>query len=383
MSVFHERLEELKLSNLSRTIRDRASSQGPVIRLDDRDLINFASNDYLGLANHPEVRDSARDSVDTFGFGSGASRLLGGGTMLHRNLEERVARFKGTEAALVLSSGYSANTGIIPVLAGEGDLLLSDEKNHASIIDGCRLSSAETLVYHHRDVSHLEELITSSHLSAGHRYVIVTDTVFSMDGDIAPLYRLCEMCLKHGALLYLDDAHGTGVMGEGKGALAHFDILPDPWIIQMGTFSKALGSYGAFVAGTREVIDWITNTSRSLIFSTALPSCVAAASSKAIELVETTPELLQRLWDNRNLAFALLKGKGYDTGESETPIIPLKMKSIEDALHLSQRLYEEGFYVPAIRPPTVKEPRLRITVTAAHAKEHIESLVETLEKIKG
>jgi 8-amino-7-oxononanoate synthase len=324
------------------------------------------------------VRDSARDSVDTFGFGSGASRLLGGGTVLHRNLEEKVARFKGTEAALVLGSGYSANAGIIPALAGEGDLLLSDERNHASIVDGCRLSRAETLVYRHRDVAHLEELIGSSPLSAGHRYVIVTDTVFSMGGDIAPLYTLCEICLKYGALLYLDDAHGTGVLGGGKGALSHFDILPEPWIIQMGTFSKALGSYGAFIASSREVVDWITNTSRSLIFSTALPSCVAAASSKAIELVESTPELLQRLWDNRNFAFALLKGKGYDTGESETPIIPLKMKRIDDALHLSQRLYEAGIYVPAIRPPTVKEPRLRITVTAAHAKEHITSLVEEL-----
>lgn len=376
--MFREKLEELRQNNLSRTIRDRASSQGPVIRMDGRELINFASNDYLGLANHPKVKDSARDSLDTFGFGSGASRLLGGGSVLHRDLEEKVARFKGTEAALVLSSGYSANTGIIPALAGEGDLLLSDERNHASIIDGCRLSGAETLVYNHRDTAHLEELIGSSPLGSGHRHVIVTDTVFSMDGDIAPLYKLCEIGLKHGALLYLDDAHGTGVLGWGKGALAHFDILPESWIIQMGTFSKALGSYGAFVAASKEVIDWISNASRSLIFSTALPSCVAAASSRAIELVESTPELLQRLWDNRNLAFALLKGRGYDTGESETPIIPLKMKSIEDALHLSQRLYEAGIYVPAIRPPTVKEPRLRITVTAAHSKEHLESLVKAL-----
>jgi 8-amino-7-oxononanoate synthase len=381
--VFRERLEELRLNKLVRSIGDRASAQGPVIRMDGRELINFASNDYLGFANHPEVRDSARESLDTFGFGSGASRLLGGGTVLHRNLEETVARFKGTEAALLLSSGYSANAGLIPALAGEEDVLLSDERNHASIVDGCRLSRAETLVYRHRDMAHLEKLMTSSPLGEGHRYVIVTDTVFSMDGDIAPLHKLCEIGLKYGALLYLDDAHGTGVLGRGKGALAHFDILPQPWIIQMGTFSKALGSYGSFVAGSREVIDWITNTSRSLLFSTALPPCMAAASSKAIELVESTPELLQKLWDNRNLAFALLKGKGYDTGESETPIIPLKMKSIEDALHLSQRLCEEGFYVPAIRPPTVKEPRLRITVTAAHSKEHIRALVETLEEIQG
>ncbi|HXX53919.1 MAG TPA: 8-amino-7-oxononanoate synthase [Thermodesulfovibrionales bacterium] len=376
--MFREKLEELRLNNLSRTIRDRMSTQGPVIRMDDRELINFASNDYLGLANHPEVRESATNSVDTFGFGGGASRLLGGGTVLHGNLEEQVARFKGTEAALALSSGYSANTGIIPTLAAEGDMLLSDERNHASIIDGCKLSRAETLVYRHRDVHHLEELIVSSPRCAGRRYVVVTDTVFSMDGDVAPLYKLCEICVKHGALLYLDDAHGTGVLGGGKGALAHFDILPEPWIIQMGTFSKAMGSYGAFVAGSREAIDWITNTSRSLIFSTALPSCVAAASSKAIDLVQSTPQLLYRLWDNRNLAFALLKGKGYDTGESETPIIPLKVNHIEDALHLAQRLYEAGIYVPAIRPPTVKEPRLRITVTAAHSKEQIESLVEAL-----
>jgi 7-keto-8-aminopelargonate synthetase-like enzyme len=221
----------------------------------------------------------------------------------------------------------------------------------------------------------------------GRRMIVATDTVFSMDGDIAPLKEIHRLCLavnssfppEDSVLLYLDDAHGTGVLGNGKGALAHFGIEPEPWIIQMGTFSKALGSSGAFITGSKNAIEWIVNTARSFIFSTAIPASAAAAAAKAIEIVKNRPDLLRRLWENRDFLFGALKKRGYDTGESETPIIPLRMESVEDALALSRHLEERGIYAPAIRPPTVKVPRVRITVTAAHSEEDIRALLAALD----
>ncbi|HWR59171.1 MAG TPA: aminotransferase class I/II-fold pyridoxal phosphate-dependent enzyme, partial [Thermodesulfovibrionales bacterium] len=330
------------------------------------EFINFSSNDYLGLASHPEIVSAAKNAMEEFGFGGGASRLLSGGSILHRELEEKIAHFKGTDAALVFNSGYSANTGTIPSIAGEGDIIFSDELNHASIVDGCRLSRARTVIYKHRDVEHLSYLMEKEE---GEKRIVITDSVFSMDGDIAPLREIYDICLMlnselrtpNSVLLFIDDAHGTGVLGRGKGALADFDICPEPWIIQMGTFSKALGSFGAFVAGSRDVVDWLINTARSFFFSTALPACVAAASARAIELIEERPELIEKLWETRDRLVTGLRDKGFDISNSETPIIPLKTKSNEDALKLSQYLYEKGIYAPAIRPPAVKTPRVRIT----------------------
>lgn len=381
--MFSQRLQELYAQKVNRLIRDRSSRQNAKILVDERELINFASNDYLGLAGHPEVIRAAAESMEEFGFGSGASRLLAGGGILHRDLEDTIARFKGTEAALIFNSGYAANTGMIPAIAGEGDILFSDELNHASIIDGCRLSRAETVVYRHRDVDHLSELMKAK---KGKRKIIVTDSVFSMDGDIAPLKEIYDLCRamnsllpgSDAVLLCIDDAHGTGVIGAGKGALAHFGIKPEPWIIQMGTFSKALGSFGAFVAGSGDVIEWLINSARSFIFSTAIPTCAVAASLRALGLMERRPELIQKLWRNRHMLVDALKGMGLDTGKSETPIVPLKTGSIDEALTLSHYLYEKGIYAPAIRPPTVKEPRVRITVTAGHSDEDITSLVKVL-----
>ncbi len=389
--MFSQRLQEFYQQGLNRLIKDRSSVQSAKICLDGRELINFASNDYLGLANHPEIVRAAAESMKEFGFGSGASRLLGGGSILHRDLERKIAQFKGTEAALTFNSGYAANTGMIPALVGEGDIVLSDELNHASIIDGCRLSRARTLLYKHRDVNHLEKLMKGSPMAKGGRRIIVTDTVFSMDGDIAPVREIYDLCLSlnselatpNSVLLYLDDAHGTGVLGNGKGALAHFGIEPEPWIIQMGTCSKALGSLGAFIAGSRHVIEWAINTARSFIFSTTIPACAVAASLKALELIEQRPEMIRKLWRNRTILVEALREMGFDLGKTETPIIPLKMTSVEDALNLSRSLYEKGIYAPAIRPPTVKQPRVRITVTAAHSEEDIRALVETLESVQG
>ena len=377
--MFQKKLAELKTKQLIRELRDRESAQGPRISFHGKEYINFSSNDYLGLANHPSLIHAAHRALDTFGFGAGASRLLSGGSTLHKELEMKIAQFKKTEAALVFNSGYAANTGIIPALAlaDEHTALFSDEFNHASIIDGCRLSRAQLYIYKHKNVSHLEELLKKE--TAGRR-IIITDTVFSMDGDIAPLREITDLCRIYNAILYIDEAHATGVIGNGKGALAHYNIDPEPWIIQMGTFSKALGSFGAFIAGSSDNLQWTMNNARSFMYSTALPSCVIAASLAALDLIENDPVLIRRLWANREKVADSIKALGYDIMGSETPIIPLKTGTIENTLRIEKHLFSHGIYAPAIRPPTVKEPRLRITITAAHTNEDIEQLIDTLKQ---
>jgi 8-amino-7-oxononanoate synthase len=376
--MFSGKIEALKAKNLFRELRDRRSPQGTRIAFDGREYINFSSNDYLGLANHPFIIERVRQALDSYGFGAGASRLLGGGSSLHSDLEARVAQFKRTEAALVFNSGYAANTGIIPSVADEDTILLSDELNHASIIDGCRLSSAKTFVYAHKDTSHIEALLRKETTK---RKIIVTDSIFSMDGDIAPLNELYALCRNHNALLYVDDAHATGVIGEGKGSLAHFNINPEPWIIQMGTFSKALGSLGAFLAGSGDIVRWTSNNARSFMYSTALPACVIAASLASLELAEKGTEFFRRLWANRENLTKGITGLGYDTMGSETPIIPIRTGSVENTLRISEHLRRNGIFAPAIRPPTVKESRIRITVTATHTDEDIKWLIEALKTV--
>lgn len=389
--MFTGKLKNLQQANLHRIIKDHDSAQGPRIYIDGKEFINFASNDYLGLASHPAIVKAVKETIDTFGFGGGASRLLSGGTQLHKTLEQKIAEFKGTETALIFNSGYAANIGIIPSISDEGDVIFSDELNHASIIDGCRLSKARTAIYRHRDAAHLAELLEREKAVINNgRFIIVTDTVFSMDGDLAPIQEIYNICsdlnsslqTPNSTLLYLDDAHGTGVLGNGKGALAHFNIRPEPWIIQMGTFSKALGSYGAFAAGNKNVIEWLINTSRSFLYSTALPACAAAASLKAMELLQKLPDLVKKLWANRTALVKALEAKGYKA-EGETPIIPIKVKDSKEAVKASRYLYENGIFAPAIRPPTVKEPRLRITITAGHSEEDLNSLLQVLEKTPG
>jgi 8-amino-7-oxononanoate synthase len=375
--VFEEELKRLTEEGLLRRVLDRASAQGARVPLEGREMVNFASNDYLGLAAHPALAEAARRAIGEFGLGAGASRLLAGGSAPHAELERRTAEFKGAEAALLFNSGYAANAGILPALAGEGDALFSDELNHASLVDGCRLSRAKTFVYRHGEAGHLEELLAGTR--AG-RKVVATDSVFSMDGDLAPLEDIYELCLKHGAILYIDDAHATGVLGGGRGSLAHFSLRPGPWVVQMGTYSKALGSFGAFAAGEKGATSWLLNSARSLIYSTALPACVAAASLAALKIVENDPARIERLWKNREILLSGLKEMGLDTGASETPIIPIIMKSVPEAVELSERLRREGVYAPAIRPPTVREPRLRLSVTAAHSAEDIERLLNALKR---
>jgi len=384
--MFEKEIHFLKDRHLYRFVRDRESPQGNRIIIGGRELVNFASNDYLGFANHQDIVNAAIEALREYGSGSGASRLLSGGSIIHRWLEERMSRFKETEDCLLFNSGYAANTGVIPALAGDGDLILSDELNHASIIDGCKLSKAKTLIYRHRDVGHIEHIISRERHIKG-KIVIITDSVFSMDGDIAPLRDIYNLCLslnneRGDVLLYIDDAHGTGVLGGGKGVLRHLGLDNKEWIIQMGTFSKALGSYGAFVAGSGVIIDWLRNRSRSFIFSTALPAFVAASSLKALELLEKDDQPIKRLWSNRERLIIRL-GEGYrfeGISGSETPIVPVIVDDIERILSLSRYLEESGIYVPAIRPPTVKIPRLRITITASHSEVDIDRLVDALNK---
>lgn len=386
--MFEDKLKALEDEALGRRIKDRQARIIPETGLLSRELshilfndglyINFSSNDYLGLAGAAAVTDAAVAAIREFGFGAGASRLLAGGTSYHGRLEEAAASFKGTEAALVFNSGYTANMSALPSIAGEGDVIFSDEFNHASLIDACRLSRARTHIYKHRDTSHLNELMNSA---GGAKKIVVTDTVFSMDGDIAPLREIAALCEGSRALLYLDDAHGTGVLGNGRGALAHFGMRAEPWIIQMGTFSKAFGSCGAFVAGSEDTVRWLINTARGLIYSTALPACAAAASLKSLQLVQSGSDAAKsigRLWQNRERLFSGLHSLGLDTLHSETPIIPIVVGDVKKTMDLSNALLQRRIYCPAIRPPTVALPRLRATVTAAHCEDDIDALLRAL-----
>ncbi len=405
--MFFSELEKIIKTGLLRTIKDRepylksfynyqndknvyqpefepyGSSH---ILISGTEYINFSSNDYLGLSSHRMVMASAKTAIDKYGVGSGASRLLSGGTDLNIRLEQMIAQFKGTESALVFNSGYTANTSAIPAIASEGDVIFSDELNHASIVDGCRLSRAKKMIYRHGDVEHLSLLLKKE---KGQKRVVITDSVFSMDGDIAPLKEIFNVCRENGAILYIDDAHGTGVLGEGRGALNHFGIKPEPWIIQMGTLSKALGSFGAFIAASRETIQWLINRARGLIFSTALPACTIAASIKAIEILKEETVLLKSLWENRQKLFEGIRELGYDTLNSQTPIIPLitpmiQGKDVVESTNIfSKILMENRIYAPAIRPPTVKIPRIRFTAIAPHTEQDIETLLRCLKDIKN
>ncbi|MCX7794332.1 MAG: 8-amino-7-oxononanoate synthase [Thermodesulfovibrionales bacterium] len=375
--MFLERLNELEKAGLLRAIIDRSSSQGRLINLKGRIMINFSSNDYLELSAHPLLKEAAIKAIENYGAGAGASRLLGGGTELHEILEERIARFKEAPSGLVLNSGYTANVSCIPCL--ETDYIFSDELNHASIIDGCRLSRSKVFIYRHCDTGHLEELLNS--VDRDSSKVIITDSVFSMDGDIAPLKELVNLAERYNALLYIDDAHATGVLGDGRGSLRHFHISHRPFIIQMGTFSKALGAFGAYIVSDEAVKKWFINRARGFIYSTALPPSVIAMALKALEIIEDDQSLINKLWKNRESLLQIFLRRGLETGPTETPIIPVFFRDIEEVSRVSRILFDEGIYAPAIRPPTVKRPRLRFTVTASHRDEDFELLEKTLRKV--
>lgn len=388
MRDFAEELKELEKKGLLRKLSFIESSVGSHIKIKGKDFINFSSNDYLNLSGHPEIVKAAITALKKYGFGSGSSRLLSGSWLPHKKLEERISAFKKTEAAIVFNTGYSANSGIIPAIARSGDMILSDELNHASIVDGARLSKAEVKIYRHRDMDHLEKLLKTFCLSGkskGMQCLIVTDTVFSMDGDIAPLKDIVTLAEKYNALLMIDDAHGTGVLGKnGRGGLEHFGIKGEN-IIQMGTLSKAFGCFGAFAAGSKKLINLLTNKARSFIYSTSLPPAVAAACVKAIDIVEhESGGRRSALWKKRQRLFEGLKKLGYDTLNSETQIIPALIGDTENTLRIAGYLFRKKIFAPAIRPPTVPDGkcRIRFSVTAAHKYDDINHLLESLNKIK-
>jgi glycine C-acetyltransferase/8-amino-7-oxononanoate synthase len=380
--MFKKELAQLEHRHLLRKPRVIDSYDGPWVTIAGRSLLLMCSNDYLGLANHPSLVQAASAAMKLYGFGAGASRLVSGTSALHRELEDRIAQFKGTESAILFNSGYAANTGIIPALAGDGDIILSDGLNHASIIDGCRLSRALVAVYRHRDMSHLEDLLKKN--GAAGRRLIVTDGVFSMDGDVAPLPDLVLLSEKYDALLMVDDAHATGVMGKtGRGTAEHFGFTGRVHI-QMGTLGKALGSFGAFAAGNRDIIDILMNRARSLVYSTALPPAVCSASIAALAEIEREPERRERLWKNRERFAAGLRSIGISIGNSDTPIIPLIIGDSAMTLQAGKRLFDDGVYAAAIRPPTVAEntSRIRMTLLATHSDDDIDSVIDVLGAMK-
>jgi 8-amino-7-oxononanoate synthase len=380
--MFEQELSQLEERHLLRRLTVVEAYDAPRVTVKGREMLLLCSNDYLGLANHPSLRQAAGQAMDRYGVGAGASRLISGTSPLHQALEDSIARFKGTESAIVFNSGYAANTGIIPAIAGTGDVILSDSLNHASIIDGCRLSKAEVMVYHHKDVGQVETLL-KKYLSV-RRKLIVTDGVFSMDGDIAPLRDLVSLSEKYDAILMVDDAHGSGVLGKtGRGTVEHLGVsgrVP----IQMGTLGKAFGSFGAYAAGSNDLVNMLINNARSYIYSTALPPSVCAASLAAIAIVEQDPERRDRLWKNRSRFVNGLKSIGVGTGNSETPIIPIVIGDPSRALKAAERLFECGIYASAIRPPTVpaNAARIRTTITAAHTEDDIDSALIIFRKLQ-
>ncbi|OJU82342.1 MAG: 8-amino-7-oxononanoate synthase [Solirubrobacterales bacterium 70-9] len=364
------RLEELRDRGLYRRLRLIEGPQGPRVLLSGREVLLLCSNDYLGLASDQRVREAAAEAALHWGAGAGASRLISGNMQPHRELETRLAAFKGYERALLFGSGYLANSGTIAALAGPGEVVFSDELNHASIIDGCRLARAETAVYRHNDARHLEELLRAA---TGAPALIVTDGVFSMDGDVAPLPELLELARRYGARLMVDEAHATGAIGPGgRGAVAAAGLSGEVDIV-MGTLGKALGSYGAYVCASAETVDYLVNRARSFIFSTAPPPPSIGAARAALDVLEAEPERVERLAANAQLLREALAAEGLTAPASTTQIVPIEIGEAEPTMELCERALERGVFAQGIRPPTVPEgsSRLRFTVMATHEPEDL------------
>jgi 8-amino-7-oxononanoate synthase len=359
------RLEDLRRSGLHRRLRLVEGPQGPTVLLDGRPVLLLCSNNYLGLADHPRVRRAAADAALRLGAGAGASRLISGNMAIHAELERRLAEFEGKQAALLFGSGYLANTGTISALAGRGEVVFSDELNHASIIDGCRLARADTFVYRHADLEHLEWGLRKGR---GRRSLIVTDGLFSMDGDLAPLPELAELAQRHRCRLMVDEAHATGAVGPGgRGSVAAAG-LSDEIDLVIGTLGKALGSYGAFVCGSVELIEYLVNVSRPFIFSTAPPPPAVAAAQAALGLLVERPRRVERLAVNAATLREALGSEGLSLGRSRTQIVPVIVGEAETAMALCERALERGVFAQAIRPPTVPagSSRLRLCAMATH-----------------
>ena len=383
-------LADLRAKQLYRPLRVMSSAQGPIVSVDGRRLISLSSNDYLGLTHHPRLRAAALQAVEQFGVGSGAVRTIAGTMQLHEELEAELARFKGVEAVLTFQSGFTANTGVIPTITGEADLIVGDALNHASIIDGMRLSKAPRVIYPHADVTALGEILAKARADGRadgggpHRLIlVVTDGVFSMDGDIAPLPGIVEAAEAYGAAVMVDDAHASGVLGRnGRGSVDHFG-LHGRVAIQVGTLSKAVGVLGGYVAGSVALREILTQRARPFLFSTSHPPAVVEACREAIRVMCDEPELQERLWANTSRFKAELVRLGFDTGHSETPITPVMMGDPDTAGRFSDRLLEEGVFAQPVVFPTVAidKSRLRTIVTAAHADEQLDLALAAFDRV--
>jgi 8-amino-7-oxononanoate synthase len=381
-------LESLERAGLRRRLTERVGAQAARVEIHGRELVNFGSNDYLGLAADERLAAAARAAIDREGWGSGASPLVSGRGSSHAELERRLAEFEGTGAALVFPSGFGANAGVIPALVDEGDAVFGDAKNHASLIDGCRLSKAARFVYPHCDCDSLAAMLRDA--GRFRRRLIVTDTLFSMDGDLAPLVRLAELAEQYNAMLMVDEAHATGVFGErGRGVVEHLAAgspdLHEMVHVRIGTLSKALGTGGGFVCGRSSLIDWLANRARTYVFSTAQPGATSAAAIAALDIVQQEPHRRTQLLERAAELRARLIGQGWNTGRSESQIIPLVVGDPDRTMRFAERLREAGFFVPGIRPPSVPEDEslLRLSLCYHHTPAMIDALVDELGRLQS
>jgi glycine C-acetyltransferase len=387
LSYLHDQLEDLKARGTYFRLRVLEDEQAAECTFDGKKVINLASNNYLGLTTHPKLREAALEATKKFGVGSGAVRTIAGTMSLHMELEEKIARFKNVEACVVFQSGFTANAGTVSALLGKEDFIISDELNHASIIDGARLSRAKILVFRHKDVAHAEEQLASVKDQPG-RKLVITDGVFSMDGDIGPLPGLCEVAEKYGAIMMVDDAHASGVLGRnGRGTIDHFNV--DGRVdVQVGTLSKAIGALGGYVCGSRDLIEFLYHRGRPFLFSTSHPPSVAAACIAAFEVLEQEPERIDRLWENTRFFKKELGNLGFNIGgkstpASETPITPVIVGEGRLAMEFSRELFKEGVMATGIAFPTVPEgkARIRTIMTATHTREELDRALEVLKRV--
>jgi len=382
LDYLKEQLAELDRAGTTLHPRTLEGEQRARARFDGRDVINLASNNYLGLAAHPRMKKAAAEAALEYGAGSGAVRTIAGTMTLHAELERRFAAFKGAEASIMFQSGFTANSGTVGALLGKEDVIVSDQLNHASIIDGARLSRAQIRVFPHKDAVAADNLLQETKESGRHQ-LLITDGVFSMDGDIAPLPDLVEVAEKHGAIMMIDDAHASGVLGKnGRGTVDHFG-LHGRVDIQVGTLSKAIGVLGGFIAGPQHLIDWLVNRGRPFLFSTSAPPAVVAACIEALNILEEEPDRVDRLWDRTRFFKKGLTELGFDTGASETPITPVIAGEETKAVELSAMLWDEGVFSPAIVFPTVAKgsSRVRTIVTAEHSEEDLQEALDAFERV--
>ncbi len=384
-SFLRQEYEDLVRQELDWKLRILGGPSAPWCLVDGKKVLMFCSNNYLGLSNHPKLKAAAIEAVQTHGAGSGSVRPIAGTMDIHVELEKRLARFKGAEASLVYQTGFAANAGLIPQLAGKGDLIISDELNHGSIIDGVRLSQADRKVYKHADASDLEKVLGESERAspAYRRILIITDGVFSMDGDIAPLDRVAALGSEHGAMVYVDDAHGEGVLGKGgRGIVSHFSLPRDKVQVEMGTFSKAFGVVGGHVSGSKDLVNFAYNKSRTWLLSGSHPPAVAAACLAAVDVLENEPQHVERLWENTRYFKKAMRDLGFDIGKSETPITPVMVGESGKAKRLSSRLFEIGvFALPIVYPMVAQgKARIRTIMNAALTKEDLDFAIGAFEQ---